>query len=64
MLKRTLKEIRKFHNDENGDIVQTSIIIGIFAIVAVGALVFVGPKVKAMFDRAGDSLDDGAGYSY
>lgn len=56
--------VKRFHENEDGDIVQTGIITGIFAVIAVGALWFLGPKVKAMFDRAGESLDEGAGYSY
>lgn len=63
-MKGLLENIKKFHKDEDGDIVQVSIIIGIFAVIAIGALMFLGPKVKAMFDRAGESLDEGAGYSY
>ena len=61
-MKELIKKILQFHNDEDGDIVQTAIIIGIFAVIAIGALQFVGPKVKEMFNRAGESLDDGASY--
>ena len=64
MMEKVFKDIKKFHENEDGDIVQTAIIIGIFAVIAIGALVFLGPKVKAMFDKAGESLDEGAGYSY
>ncbi len=64
MLKNAIEDLKRFHNNEDGDIVQTAIIIGIFAVLAIGALVFLGPKVKAMFDRAGESLDEGAGFTY
>ena len=63
-MKKAFISIKRFHENEDGDIVQTSIIIGIFAVIAIGALIFLGPKVKAMFDRAGESLDEGAEYSY
>ncbi len=64
MFEKMISNLKRFHNNEDGDIVQTAIIIGVFAVIAIGALVFLGPKVKAMFDRAGESLDEGAGYSY
>jgi len=63
-MKRIIKKIKQFHNDEQGDIVQTGIIIGILAVVAVGALVFIGPKIKTMFTKGGDSLDQGASVGY
>lgn len=64
MINNVKSKLKEFHNNEEGDIVQTSIIIGIFAVIAIGALVFLGPKVKAMFTKAGTSLDSGAKYSY
>lgn len=57
-------EIMAFHENEDGDIVQTGIIIGILAVIAVGALIFLQPKIKAMFDKAGDALDEAEGVDY
>ena len=34
---------------------------GILAVIAVGALVYMGPKIKAMFDKSGSALDQGKG---
>ncbi|SCG83662.1 hypothetical protein DW1_2096 [Proteiniborus sp. DW1] len=63
-MKELFKNIKKFHDNEDGDIVQTGITIGIFAIIAVGALTFLGPKIRVMFNRTGESLDEGASYQY
>ena len=63
-MKNIIKLVKKFHQDENGDIVQTGIIIGILAVVAVGALVFIGPKIKTMFTKGGDALDQGSATGY
>lgn len=63
-MRKIYEDLKRFHENEDGDIVQTGIIIGIFAVIAVGALVFLGPKIKAMFDKAGDALDEGAGVGY
>lgn len=63
-MKNIIKKIKQFHNDEQGDIVQTGIIIGILAVVAVGALVFLQPKIKQMFTKGGDALDQGNSVSY
>jgi len=54
---KIMEMVKNFHEDEQGDIVQTGIIIGIFAVLAVGALYFLQPKIKGMFDKAGDELD-------
>lgn len=63
-MKNIISKIKQFHNDEQGDIVQTGIIIGILAVVAVGALVFLQPKIKQMFTKGGDALDQGNSVSY
>lgn len=63
-MKNLLKNLLAFHSDENGDIVQTGIIIGILAVMAVGALVFLQPKIKGMFDKAGDALDEAERTTY
>ena len=63
-MKNVIRMVKQFHQDEKGDIVQTGIIIGILAVVAVGALVFIGPKIKAMFTKGGGALDQGAATGY
>ena len=59
-----LQKLIEFHKNEDGDIVQTGIIVGIMATIAVGALIFLGPKIKQMFDKAGSELDKASGVSY
>lgn len=59
-----MENLKRFHENEQGDIVQTGIIIGIFAVIAVGALIFLQPKIKAMFDKAGAELDTAEGVTY
>ncbi|MBZ4688078.1 MAG: hypothetical protein JG764_1711 [Clostridiales bacterium] len=56
--------IKKFHKDESGDIVQTGIIIALLAVIAVGAITFLGPKIKDLFDKTGDEIDNATNYSY
>lgn len=56
--------IKKFHKDESGDIVQTGIIIALFAVVAVGAVMFLGNKVTALFNKTGSEIDKATNYSY
>ena len=63
-MKRLIAKVIQFHKNERGDIVQTGIIIGILAVVAVGAMVFIGPKIKTMFTKGGGALDQGASQSY
>jgi Flp pilus assembly protein, pilin Flp len=63
-MKNLIEKIKQFHNDEQGDIVQYGIIIGILAVISVGALVFLSPKIKQMFDKGGAALDEGNGVSY
>jgi Flp pilus assembly pilin Flp len=64
MLSKGKAIIRAFIRDERGDILQTGIIVGIFAVLAVGGLMFLAPKIKAMFEKSGAALDNGSGYSY
>jgi|GEM_PF-3727413 len=65
MMETIKNRIVAFHKDEEGgDIVQTAIIIGVFAIIAIGAITFIGPRVREMFDSAGDALEEGSEYSY
>jgi Flp pilus assembly pilin Flp len=59
-----IKKVKGFYKDESGDILQVGIIMGILAVIAVGALVYMGPKIKAMFDKSGSALDQGKGVNY
>jgi len=63
-MKKALLMLKRFHKDESGDIVQTGIIMAILAALAVGALVFLGPKIKDMFTKTGGELDDATNYTY
>lgn len=62
MFKNALKELKKFHQDENGDIVQTGVIMGVLAVVALGAMMFLKDPIKRLFTRAGDVIDDAADF--
>ncbi|MFA7636295.1 MAG: Flp family type IVb pilin [Monoglobales bacterium] len=46
-----MKKMMNFLKDENGQgMVEYGLIIGLIAVVVVGALVLLGPKIKDMFD--------------
>lgn len=54
-IKRRLVELKK---DEKGQgMVEYGLIIGLIAIVVVGALVFLGPKISGMFTNVGNKLN-------
>lgn len=57
-MRNILENLKKFHKDENGDVVQTGIIIGILAVIAAGGLLLLSPKIKQLFDNAGGALDN------
>lgn len=59
-----LKKLITFHKDERGDLVQTGIIIALFAILAVGAIMYLGPKIKNLFSKTGSEIDKASNYSY
>lgn len=63
-MKNLIEKVKKFNNDESGDIVQTCLIIGILAVIALGGLKFISPKIKQLFDKGGAALDDGNGVTY
>lgn len=63
-MQNLIKKAKGFYKDESGDILQTGIIMGILAVIAVGALVFIGPKIKDMFDKSGAALDQGKSVTY
>lgn len=64
MLKNIIAEIKKFHKDDAGDIVQTAIITAVLAVLAVGGYTFLAPKVKSLFNKTGGQLDQTNSYSY
>ncbi len=51
--------MKDFLMDENGQgMVEYALIIGLIAIVAVVALVVLGPRIRDMFDRTNEELDN------
>ena len=64
MLCNIADTIRSFHKNDSGDVVQTAILTAVFAVLAIGGYLFLAPKVKDLFDKAGRELDEGRRYSY
>jgi Flp pilus assembly pilin Flp len=64
MIKNMVNKVKEFHNDDRGDVVQTAILTAVFAVLAIGGYVFLAPKVKELFNKAGSELDKGSSYSY
>jgi len=64
MFSGILKEIRSFHKNDSGDVVQTAILTAVFAVMAIGGYLFLAPKVKDLFNKAGDELNRGSSYKY
>lgn len=62
---RSVKEekIIPFLKNERGDIVQTSIIIGILAILAFAVLVLLRDPITGVFDRIKEQLEDTKSFS-
>lgn len=52
------EKIIPFLKNEKGDIVQTSIIIGILAILAFAVLVLLRDPITGVFDRIKEQLED------
>jgi pilus assembly protein Flp/PilA len=48
-------------NEEGQGMVEYGLIIGLIAIVVIGALLLLGPKVRELFTRSGEALDDATG---
>lgn len=60
----TLKtKVMAFHKDEQGDIVQTGIVLGILAVLALGAMMFLRAPIERLFTRAGSEIDNAAGFT-
>ena len=64
MFSGILKEIRTFHKNDSGDVVQTAILTAVFAVMAIGGYLFLAPRVKSLFDKAGSELNKGSKYKY
>jgi pilus assembly protein Flp/PilA len=48
-----------FLKDENGQgMVEYALILGLIAIVAIVVLVALGPKIKNLFNKANNAVDD------
>ena len=53
-----MREMMKFLKDEEGQgMVEYGLIIGLIAIVVIGALTVLGPQIAGLFEQAGDALD-------
>lgn len=59
-----LKSIMEFHKNDKGDVVQTAILIAVFSILAVGGYIFLAPRIKDLFNKAGKELDKVDNFSY
>ncbi len=64
MLCNIADTIKSFHKNDSGDVVQTAILTAVFAVLAIGGYLFLGPKVKNLFTKAGSELDKGSSYKY
>lgn len=64
MMKNIIAKVKKFHEDDAGDVVQTAILTAVFAVLAVGGYIFLAPKVKGLFNKAGNELDRGDSFTY
>jgi len=64
MFQDFVSKTRQFHHDDRGDVVQVGILTAIFAVMAIGAYVYLAPKVKGLFDKAGSELDKGKSFTY
>lgn len=48
-------------NEEGQGMVEYGLLIGLIAIVVIVALLALGPKVRELFYRSGEALDDATG---
>ena len=60
-MKKIVSLVKSFHQDESGDIVQTGIVIGLFAVIAVGAVLFLKTPIENMFRKGSDALNEAGG---
>ncbi|NLW73580.1 MAG: Flp family type IVb pilin [Clostridiales bacterium] len=53
-----MKKLIRFLKDENGQgMVEYGLIIGLIALVVIGALVLLGPKIRDLFEGINDKID-------
>lgn len=58
-MRNLVNKIKAFHNDERGaDIVQTAIIIGVLALVAIAALTILRQPIINAFNNIRDAILD------
>lgn len=57
-MRRLLEAVKAFHQDEKGDIVQTAIIIGVLALIAVAALTMLRQPIKNAFNNIKAAVED------
>jgi pilus assembly protein Flp/PilA len=54
-----MRDVKNFLMDEDGQgMVEYGLIIGLVAIVVIGALTLLGPKIGGLFNKAGDALNN------
>lgn len=58
MLRNLIEKAKMFHQDENGDIVQTAIIIGVLALVGIAALTILRQPILNAFRNIRDAIND------
>lgn len=63
-MERILGAIKQFHKDDEGGVVENGILYALGAIAAVGAMLFLIPKIKNVFNRTGQELDRTSSSNY
>ena len=54
-----MRDVKNFLMDEDGQgMVEYGLIIGLVAIVVIGALALLGPKIAGLFNTASGALDN------
>lgn len=63
-MERILEAIKQFHKDDEGGVVEQGILYALGAIAAVGAMLFLLPRIRNVFNRTGQELDQTSNSSY
>ncbi|MGB9812384.1 MAG: hypothetical protein ACPLVF_01930 [Thermovenabulum sp.] len=63
-MKNIIEYLKQFHKDDNGDIVQTAIIMAVMSIIALGGYLFLKPKLTNLFNKTGSQLDQANNQNY
>ena len=54
-----MRDVKNFLMDEDGQgMVEYGLIIGLVAIAVIGALTVLAPKIRNMYNKAGDTMDN------